>query len=153
MLEAKNIFKFTRTGNSILTDINFALPKGKTVCILGNNGAGKSTLLKICAGILNKSSGRILVDGLNIHSIPIEQRPKKISWLPQNLSKFENVLAEEFLSLNDYFQNNISSFIEKFSHEENSFNEYYNLLDKEDNFGIKRFLFSDINKLLRKKVE
>ncbi|MFZ6053173.1 ABC transporter ATP-binding protein [Halocola ammonii] len=55
----KRLFETKR----ILTDLNFSIPKGQTVGILGGNGAGKSTMLKAVAGMLMPSSGKITVKG------------------------------------------------------------------------------------------
>lgn len=46
-----------------LDDISFTIKKGETVGIVGRNGSGKSTLLQIICGILQKSSGSLVVDG------------------------------------------------------------------------------------------
>jgi ABC-type polysaccharide/polyol phosphate transport system ATPase subunit len=48
---------------SALQDVNFSLPQGQGLAILGENGAGKSTLLKILAGISTPTSGRLSVRG------------------------------------------------------------------------------------------
>ncbi len=46
-----------------LHNISFGIKKGQTVGIVGRNGSGKSTLLQILCGVLQKSSGDIVVDG------------------------------------------------------------------------------------------
>lgn len=46
-----------------LNGINFELPKGQSLGILGANGSGKSTLLKIIAGVTKPSDGRITING------------------------------------------------------------------------------------------
>lgn len=48
---------------SAMEDVSFDIYKGETVGIIGRNGSGKSTLLQLICGILNPSSGRILVNG------------------------------------------------------------------------------------------
>lgn len=46
-----------------LTDVNLAIPKGKTVGIIGRNGSGKSTLLKLMTGIYTPTRGTLRVNG------------------------------------------------------------------------------------------
>ncbi len=50
-----------------LTDINMHLGKGEVLGLLGDNGAGKSTLLKILCGFQRPDSGRILLNGEEVH--------------------------------------------------------------------------------------
>jgi len=46
-----------------LHDVDFAVKRGETFCIVGENGSGKSTLLQIVAGILQPSAGTVAVNG------------------------------------------------------------------------------------------
>lgn len=47
----------------VIDDLNFELPSGNSLALLGRNGAGKSTLLQLIAGTMRPDSGRIVSDG------------------------------------------------------------------------------------------
>src|SRR6516164_11299899 len=55
-----------------LTDVNLRLGRGEVLGLLGDNGAGKSTLLKILCGFQPPDSGRILLDGQEVHLKSVE---------------------------------------------------------------------------------
>ncbi len=66
VLEVKNICKTYQAKNGeieALKDINFDVKEGEYISIIGPSGCGKSTLLSIIAGLENKTSGEINVDG------------------------------------------------------------------------------------------
>tara|TARA_A100001011_G_scaffold398207_1_gene501786 strand:- start:8229 stop:9077 length:849 start_codon:yes stop_codon:yes gene_type:complete len=67
-----------------LKDISFNVKKGSMLALLGPNGAGKSSLINILAGIVNKSSGKVLINGCDFE---LEQRAAKqsIGVVPQEL--------------------------------------------------------------------
>lgn len=46
-----------------LVDINFSVPKGSAIGIIGRNGSGKSTLLKLMAGVMKPDEGRVMIRG------------------------------------------------------------------------------------------
>ncbi|MAM57997.1 MAG: ABC transporter [Salinicola sp.] len=82
----------------VLRDISDLTARpGEITALIGPNGAGKSTLLKAIAGI-ERASGRILLDGERIDALPLEQRSRRLYYLPQDtgtqaaLSVFEAVL-------------------------------------------------------------
>ncbi|WP_414163188.1 ABC transporter ATP-binding protein [Superficieibacter sp. BNK-5] len=60
------------------------LPHGKITVLLGPNGCGKSTLLRSLAG-LNNASGEMLLDGVDLLSLPFSERAEKVVYLPQSL--------------------------------------------------------------------
>jgi len=79
-----------------LRGINLEVKPGEFVVILGPNGAGKTTLIKILATIMNPSSGKIVVDGLDIKSHAEEIRGKigvvsHQTFLYGNLTAYENL--------------------------------------------------------------
>lgn len=77
ILECKDLSKRYLTKKA-LNNINLEIKTGRIIGILGSNGSGKTTLLKIIAGILQKSSGSILIDGEK----PSKITKAKVSYLP-----------------------------------------------------------------------
>ncbi len=80
----------------VLRGIDLVVERGESVVIFGPNGAGKTTLIKMLATIMNPSSGRILVDGLNLKDNAEEIRRRigvvtHQTFLYSNLTAFENL--------------------------------------------------------------
>ncbi|HCG6788042.1 TPA: ABC transporter ATP-binding protein [Vibrio parahaemolyticus] len=65
MIEIKNLTKYypSELGKQyVFKDLNFTLPEGHNVALLGSNGAGKSTLFRIIAGSEYPNSGKVVTD-------------------------------------------------------------------------------------------
>lgn len=65
-------------GGPVLWDIDFELPKGKIIGVIGPNGSGKTTLLKTIMGLLQPSSGFI-----KIFDKSLEDVREKVAYVPQ----------------------------------------------------------------------
>lgn len=76
-------FQYTKK-RRILQDINFEIPEGEMVSIVGTNGAGKSTLAKVICGFVNEDEGKILYYGEDMKGQTIKERSKIISYVMQN---------------------------------------------------------------------
>ena len=57
-----------------LSGVDFSIQQGEFVAITGESGSGKSTLLSILGGIAPPTDGRIMVDDIDIYSLPIENQ-------------------------------------------------------------------------------
>lgn len=64
---------------AVLSDINQTLEAGRLVCLLGSNGVGKSTILRTLAGFLPPLSGKVLLEGRDLHSLSVSQRSRAVS--------------------------------------------------------------------------
>lgn len=83
MIELQNVSS-GYPGTPVLSDISFIIPKGKVTVILGPNGCGKSTLLKAIIRINPHTSGKILVDGMDISTITSQELARKVTYMAQN---------------------------------------------------------------------
>ena len=71
ILEAKNISKKYQSKNGevvALEDVNFEIEKGEFVSVIGPSGCGKSTLLSIIAGLEEKTTGEIYIEGKEVEN-------------------------------------------------------------------------------------
>jgi ABC-type Fe3+/spermidine/putrescine transport system ATPase subunit len=76
-------------GVEALHPIDFEIASGEFVSLLGPSGSGKTTLLNICAGYLEPSSGRLLVQGRDITREP--PRRRKVGMVFQNYALFPHM--------------------------------------------------------------
>ena len=53
---------------TVLEDVSFGMNAGEVVGLIGPNGAGKSTLIKLISGLIYPTSGKVMVDGYDVHS-------------------------------------------------------------------------------------
>ena len=85
MIEVKNLFyKYPEAKNYALQDVNLTIESGKYVAILGHNGSGKSTFSKLLSAIYKATSGKIIVDSVEINSQTVYDIRKKIGIVFQN---------------------------------------------------------------------
>jgi iron complex transport system ATP-binding protein len=66
-----------------LEAMSFQAKPGELVAILGPNASGKSTLLKLISGALHPLSGRIFLNGIETHSLPVKTRAQRIALVQQ----------------------------------------------------------------------
>ncbi len=94
IISVSNLSKTYDSGFEALSNVNLEIRRGEILALLGPNGAGKTTLISIICGIVNPSSGVVLVDG---HDVVSEYRAarSKIGLVPQEISTdaFEKVWA------------------------------------------------------------
>ena len=74
LLEVNNICKTYGSGETAvhaLKKVSFSVPKGEYVAIVGESGSGKSTLLNMIGALDTPTSGKVVIGGKEIFSIPI----------------------------------------------------------------------------------
>ena len=98
-LELKNITKLY-SGTVALRDVSLTVKKGEVHGLIGKNGAGKSTLVGVMSGLVEPSSGEILLDGETFSALtPIMARRHHISIITQEPQVIEeSTVAENLFS-------------------------------------------------------
>ncbi|AFL95677.1 ABC type multidrug transporter ATPase 1 [Thermococcus cleftensis] len=77
--------------------ITFTVADGEIYGLLGPNGSGKSTTMKILAGILQPTSGRVVVGGIDVDKNPIEVR-RITGYVPETPVLYESLTPVEFFN-------------------------------------------------------
>lgn len=87
----------------VIWGISFYVAKGKVTCIIGSNGAGKTTTLNAIAGVLPVKSGRILLSGREITTLPARERVKNhICLVPEGRQLWPGMSVEENLLMGSF---------------------------------------------------
>ena len=80
----------------MVNDVALRLQQGEIVGLLGPNGAGKTTTFYMIVGLIQPMSGRILLDGQDVTSMPMYKRARKgVGYLSQEPSIFRKLTVEE----------------------------------------------------------
>ncbi|WPV00163.1 ABC transporter ATP-binding protein [Mucilaginibacter sp. cycad4] len=94
---ADNGKPLAETEKYVLKNINFEIPKGKTVALVGPSGGGKSTLMDLLPRFSEPQSGTISIDGKNIQTVTME-----------SLRALMGIVNQESILFNDTIFNNIA---------------------------------------------
>ncbi|AMO50032.1 ABC-type cobalamin/Fe3+-siderophore transport system ATPase component [Enterobacter sp. FY-07] len=84
---------------TVINALDLSLPAGRVSVLIGSNGCGKSTLLKAMARLLTPQSGRVILDGLDIHASATQQVAQKLAILPQTPIAPEGITVRQLVSL------------------------------------------------------
>jgi ATP-binding cassette subfamily B protein len=87
-------FHYPGTSDLALDNITLEIPAGRTVALVGENGAGKSTVVKLLCGLYAPTSGRILVDGVDLSGLDPPEWRKRVATLFQDFFRVELTLRE-----------------------------------------------------------
>jgi ATP-binding cassette subfamily B protein len=82
-------FSYPGTDRLVLDDVNLTLPAGGVIAVVGENGAGKTTLVKLLSKLYQPTSGRILVDGVDLARMPAEEWRRRLAGAYQDFFRFE----------------------------------------------------------------
>src|SRR5579859_7238578 len=116
--EADHLFYHFKSGRAGLQNISIAETGGKLIGIMGGSGSGKSTLLAVLNGSEKPSSGRVLINGINVHEKPHEVEGV-VGFIPQDdllmddLTVYENLYYSARLCFGHYSEEEISDTVDR----------------------------------------
>lgn len=106
LLEVKDLCRTFRQGDTdihAVDHVSFSMEKGEMAAIVGQSGSGKTTLLNLLGGIDKPTSGKVLLDGQDIHSLSDQEsaklRRRKIGYIYQDFKLLPILTAKENILL------------------------------------------------------
>ncbi|WP_226646309.1 lipid A export permease/ATP-binding protein MsbA [Microbulbifer variabilis] len=83
-------FSYDKAAPQVLSNISFSVEPGETVALVGASGSGKTTLASLLARFYDPTGGRILIDGVDISTVPLQDLRRHISMVSQNIVLFND---------------------------------------------------------------
>jgi len=105
MIEVRNINKtYGKKDNAlkVLDDVNFTIPDGASVAILGRSGSGKSTLMHVMSSLDKPDSGEVIINGKNISAL----KQKEVDKFRSRTMSF--IFQSFFIQANESCYDNVS---------------------------------------------
>lgn len=87
-------FAYPDGEEAVLQHISFEAGQGETVAIIGSTGSGKSTLIKLIPRFYDVSSGRILINGVDVRDMDLYQLRDRIGFVSQKANLFSGTIEE-----------------------------------------------------------
>ena len=106
-------FTYPDTNIQILRNLSFTIKDGQKVGIVGLNGSGKTTLIKLLLRLYTPTEGRILLNDIDINTIPLEQYLKRVGAVIQDFCIFAYSIKENIVFNNEVSEDVINNAIMK----------------------------------------
>ncbi|KAF7321054.1 hypothetical protein HMN09_00192800 [Mycena chlorophos] len=103
LIVAENLtVKYAPDLPAVIQGVSFSLKAGERVGLLGRTGSGKSTLAMSILRFTDPSSGRILIDGIDITTVGVEDLRGRLTFIPQDATLFSGTLRENLDPFNEH---------------------------------------------------
>jgi len=83
-------FRYSNDMQYVLRNVNLKIDTGETIGIIGHTGSGKSTIVNLLLRLFEVNEGKILIDGYDIKSLPINILRTSIGYVPQETFLFSD---------------------------------------------------------------
>jgi osmoprotectant transport system ATP-binding protein len=90
---------FPNAAQPAVNRVNFQITSGELVVLLGPSGCGKTTLLKMINRLYEPSSGRILIEGTEVHELPVTGLRRRIGYVIQQVGLFPHMRIEQNIAI------------------------------------------------------
>lgn len=87
-------FTYPEATGQAVSNLTLDVAQGETIALVGPSGAGKSTLVNLAIGFIRPTSGRILLDGVDMETLDLRTYRNFVSVVPQETVLFEGTVAE-----------------------------------------------------------
>lgn len=85
------------TGQGILEDVSFVLPRGEVTALVGSSGSGKTTTTRLLTRLYDATSGSVLIDGQEIQQYSLKSLRKHIGIVSQDVELIDGTIRENVL--------------------------------------------------------
>lgn len=107
IIELKHLKKYYGNSRGI-EDVSLKINKGEIYGFIGPNGAGKSTTIRTIMGLINKTSGNILINGKELEFDDIDVK-RRIGYLPSEVNLYGDMSVKELLDYHEsFYKENLS---------------------------------------------
>lgn len=103
-IELRNVcFRYAETEPFVLEDINLTIEAGEFITIMGPSGGGKTTLVKIMLGLLEPTTGEVLIDGVPLSTIGVRAYREQIAAVMQEDQLLSGSVADNICFFDSEF--------------------------------------------------
>ena len=99
-IEFRNVWFAYNDDDYVLRDVSFKVESGEKVALVGHTGAGKTSIINLLCRFYEINKGQILIDGVDIQKMNLEEMRRAISIVQQNIFLFSDTI-ERNISLGD----------------------------------------------------
>lgn len=87
-------FRYGDGENDVLRDINFSVPAGETIAVVGVTGSGKSSLVQLIPRLYDATLGEVLIDGISVKDYNLDEIHQKVGMVLQKNELFTGTITD-----------------------------------------------------------